>query len=163
MLPRAERSGNHLSPRRAVPADAPALNQLARAAYAVYVPVIGRAPVPMAVDWATLFASHEIWIVDHESGDVAASLALEVHGDHVLIWSVAVAPARQNRGIGAELMKFAERRSRELGRPELRLYTNELMAGNVARYLRLGYVETRRERMTDRVLVHMSKRLAPSG
>lgn len=150
-------------PRPADRADGPALTALARAAYGRYVPVIGREPVPMAKDWATLFDSHEIWTVEHESGALAGSLALEVHGDHVLIWSVAVDPARQGGGIGRRLMAFAEQRARELGRSELRLFTNELMAGNVARYLRLGYVETWRERMADRVLVHMSKRLDPSS
>ena len=64
-------------PRRAIPDDAAALNALARAAYAVYVPVIGREPQPMATDWQTLFASQEIWIIDGPSGPTA-SLALEI-------------------------------------------------------------------------------------
>ena len=64
-------------PRRATTADAAALNALARAAYAIYLPVIGREPQPMATDWQTLFASQEIWIVDGPAGPIA-SLALEV-------------------------------------------------------------------------------------
>jgi ribosomal protein S18 acetylase RimI-like enzyme len=146
------------SPRRATIADATALNALARAAYAIYVPVIGREPQPMATDWQTLFAQQEIWIVDGPSGPLA-SLALEVEPDHVVIWSVAVAPEHQRKGLGSRLLDFAEARSRELKRPEIRLFTNAKMARNIALYRSLGYAETRREELPDRVIVYMSKRL----
>ena len=79
--------------RRAVPADVEALNALARAAYAVYLPVIGREPMPMAVDWRTLLGEQEIWLIDEpEHGRALASLALQVKPDHLVIWSVAVQP-----------------------------------------------------------------------
>jgi ribosomal protein S18 acetylase RimI-like enzyme len=146
------------SPRRATIADATALNALARAAYAIYVPVIGREPQPMATDWQTLFARQEIWIVDGPSG-LLASLALEVEPDHVVIWSVAVAPEHQRKGMGRRLLEFAEARSRELRRPEIRLFTNAKMVRNIALYRGLGYAETRREELPDRVIVHMGKRL----
>ena len=103
-------------PRRATIDDAAALNALARAAYAVYVPVIGREPQPMATDWQTLFASQEIWIIDGPSGPIA-SLALEVEPAHVVIWSVAVLPEYQRKGMGRRLLDFAEARSRALGAP----------------------------------------------
>jgi hypothetical protein len=45
--------------RRATAAAAAALDALARAADAVHVPAIGRAPLPMAVDWATLLPARE--------------------------------------------------------------------------------------------------------
>ncbi len=77
-----------------------------------------------------------------------------------VIWSVAVAPAVQGRGLGRELMRFAEGRARALGRPTLRLFTNARMTRNLALYGRLGYVETHRETLPDRVLVHMAKTLA---
>jgi ribosomal protein S18 acetylase RimI-like enzyme len=155
----AGRAARNPAPRLATAGDAPALNRLARSAYAVYVPLIGREPMPMAVDWATLLAGQEIWIIDGPSGDIAGSLALEVGADHVMIWSVAVAPALQRRGLGRALMAFAETRACALGRPELRLFTNLRMERNVALYRRLGYVETRHEPLPDRVLVHMRKPL----
>jgi ribosomal protein S18 acetylase RimI-like enzyme len=150
------------SPRRATIADATALNALARAAYAIYVPVIGREPQPMATDWQTLFALQEIWIVDGPSGPLA-SLALEVEPDHVVIWSVAVAPEHQRKGLGRGLLEFADARSRALKRPEIRLFTNAKMVRNIALYQRLGYAETRREDLPDRIIVHMSKRLDTSS
>ena len=143
--------------RRATAADADKLTALARAAYARHVPVIGREPMPMTADWARLLSEQEIWIVDGPAGEAMASLALDIQTDHVMIWSVAVAPAHQQRGRGRRLMAFAEERARALERPELRLFTNARMAGNVALYRRLGYCETRREELADRVIVHMSK------
>jgi ribosomal protein S18 acetylase RimI-like enzyme len=151
-----------LVPRRATPADAPALNVLARAAYEMYVPVIGREPMPMAVDWATLLLAQEIWIVDDPSGEAVASLALDLKPDHLVIWSVAVAPTHQSRGIGRNLMAFAEKRAHALQRSEIRLFTNARMERNIAHYRRLGYVETHREQLADRVLVHMRKILVES-
>jgi hypothetical protein len=65
--------------------------------------------------------------------------------------------------IWIRLMAFAETRARELQRPELRLFTNARMEGNIALYRRLGYSETRREDLADRVLVHMSKAVDVDG
>jgi len=143
--------------RRATAEDADRLTALARAAYARHVPVIGREPMPMTADWGRLLSEQEIWIVDGAAGEAVASLALDVQADHVMIWSVAVAPAHQQRGLGRRLMTFAEARARALQRPELRLFTNARMAGNIALYSRLGYGETQREELPDRVIVHMSK------
>jgi ribosomal protein S18 acetylase RimI-like enzyme len=148
---------NEPAVRRATVADADKLTALARAAYARHVPIIGREPMPMTADWALLLSEQEIWIVDGPAGEAAASLALDLQADHVMIWSVAVAPAHQQRGLGRRLMALAEARARDLQRPELRLFTNARMDGNIALYRRLGYSETRREELADRVLVHMSK------
>jgi ribosomal protein S18 acetylase RimI-like enzyme len=145
------------SPRPATVSDVPALNALARAAYAIYIPVIGREPGPMAIDWGTLLTKQEIWILDGTLGSAVGSLALEVKLDHIVVWSIAVTPEHQHRGIGRRLMAFAERRARELRRPEVRLFTNARMERNITLYRRLGYAETRREHLADRVLVHMSK------
>jgi ribosomal protein S18 acetylase RimI-like enzyme len=149
--------------RRATAADAERLSALARAAYARHVAAIGREPMPMTADWARLLSEQEIWILDGPAGEAVASLALEVQADHVTIWSVAVAPAHQRHGLGRRLMALAEARARALGRPELRLFTNARMAGNVALYRRLGYAETQREELPDRVLVHMSKAVRAEG
>jgi ribosomal protein S18 acetylase RimI-like enzyme len=149
--------------RRATAADADKLTMLARAAYARHVAVIGREPMPMTADWAQLLSEQEIWIVDGLAGEAVASLALELQADHVMVWSVAVAPVHQQRGLGRHLMAFAETRARELQRPELRLFTNARMEGNIALYRRLGYSETRREDLADRVLVHMSKAVGVDG
>ena len=146
--------------RRATAGDADKLAVLARAAYARHVPAIGREPMPMSADWGNLLSEQEIWIIDDPVGEAMASLALDIQPDHIMIWSVAVAPAHQKRGLGRRLMALAETRARALRRAELRLFTNARMEGNVALYRRLGYEETQREQLPDRVLVHMSKAVA---
>ena len=102
--------------RRATAADADKLTALARSAYARHVPVIGREPLPMTADWAKLLCEQEIWILEGPAGEAVASLALDVQADHVLVWSVAVAPAHQQRGLGRRLMAFAEERASALQR-----------------------------------------------
>ena len=112
----------------------------------------------MATDWATLFDTMEIWALDGPDG-IEASLALEQSDEAVTIWSVAVAPPFQGTGLGSALLGFAEERAQELGKAEIRLFTNAMMSGNVALYAGKGYLETRRETLPDRTVVYMAKRL----
>jgi len=79
--------------------------------------------------------------------------------DHLLVENVAVDPAMQGRGLGRELMAFAERRAAELELPELRLYTNQLMTENLALYPALGYTETGRRVEDGFARVYFSKRI----
>jgi GNAT superfamily N-acetyltransferase len=57
------------------------------------------------------------------------------------------------------LLEHAERLAASLGLPELRLYTNQLFAANIAFYRRFGYVVDREEPFMGGFTVHMSKRL----
>jgi len=144
--------------RRAVAADVPALNRLAAAAYGPYVPMLGYAPQPLAADWAEVFATQEVWVLG-EGAELDASLALRLDPERLLIWSVAVRPGLQDRGLGRRLVAFAEGRARTEGRRRVWLYTNEKFTRNQAIYAHLGYRETWREQMPDRVAVHMEKTL----
>lgn len=142
--------------RLAGPDDAPALNRLARSAYAVWVPVLGREPQPMATDWATLFDRMEIWALDGPSG-IEGALALQAGAGWLTVWSVAVAPSRQGEGLGGTLLDYAEARARQLGHAEVRLFTNLLMTRNQAIYAARGYRETHREVTPAWTAVHMAK------
>ena len=62
------------------------------------------------------------------------------------IENIAVDPGLQGRGVGRELMGFAEEFARERGLPEIRLYTHRLMSENLAIYDHLGYRGDRRAR-----------------
>jgi ribosomal protein S18 acetylase RimI-like enzyme len=81
----------------------------------------------------------------------------------LLIWSVAVEPDLQGKGIGTQLLKFAEARAIETRLPWVRLYTASQLSKNVSWYQRLGYVIERHEQLPDRTLVHMAKRLGPAA
>ena len=145
--------------RRAGAADIAAVNALQHAAYARNRAILGVEPLPLTVDYATIVADYEVWLL--QKGDALEGvLILEPRPEDLLIWSVAVAPEMQGRGIGNRLLATAEARARELGRRRVRLYTGERLAGNIAWYARHGFVRERIEDLGDRRSVHMMKALA---
>ena len=145
--------------RPAVEGDVPAIEALVREAYAMYAPRIGREPAPVTADHAGLVAAGRTSVVEAD-GEVAGVIVLIPGGDHLLVENVAVAPNAQGRGLGRELMAFAERRAAELGMAELRLYTNQLMTENLALYPALGYTETGRRVEDGFARVYFSKRIS---
>jgi ribosomal protein S18 acetylase RimI-like enzyme len=148
------------SPRTATPADAEAIRDLTRAAYAKWVPVIGREPKPMGADYEAAVRNHRIDLL-HQDGTLAALIEMIPDPGHLLIENIAVAPAFQGRGLGRQLMAHAEAVAASLGQPLLRLYTNILFAENIRLYRRLGYAVDREEPFRGGTVVHMSKRLGP--
>jgi ribosomal protein S18 acetylase RimI-like enzyme len=147
---------NELLLRRAAAADAAAVRALTRAAYAKWVPLIGREPKPMQADYERAVAEHRIDLA-LLNGEIAGLIETIDRPDHLLIENVAVAPAFQGRGLGRRLMAHAEHLARELGRAEIRLYTNARFAENIALYLRLGYRIDREEQSPYGAAVYMSK------
>jgi ribosomal protein S18 acetylase RimI-like enzyme len=145
--------------RRANDADLPAIMSLQHAAYDGNRALLGVEPLPLQADYAALLLSHEVWLAEGPDG-LDGVLILKVEPDHLLIWSVAVAPSLQGRGLGNRLLVAAEIRARELGRNCVRLYTGEPLTGNIAWYERHGFVRERIEQLDDRRIVHMVKALA---
>jgi ribosomal protein S18 acetylase RimI-like enzyme len=145
--------------RRANDADLPAIISLQHAAYNGNRALLGVEPLPLQADYAALLLSHEVWLAEGPDG-LDGVLILKVEPDHLLIWSVAVAPSLQGRGLGNRLLVAAEIRARELGRNCVRLYTGEPLTGNIAWYERHGFVRERIEQLDDRRIVHMVKALA---
>jgi ribosomal protein S18 acetylase RimI-like enzyme len=131
------------SVRPAQPEEAAAVGDLVRASYSKYVERIGREPAPMLEDYAALVRAGEVWVLA-EGGEVLGVLVMRPAEDHLFVDNVAVAPGHQGRGLGRELVAFAEARARRDGLPEVRLYTNEKMQENLAVYARLGFEETSR-------------------
>lgn len=148
--------------RRAGPADAAAARDLTRAAYAKWVPIIHREPLPMRADYDKAVAEHliDLW---EEGGELLALVEMIPEADHLLIENLAVRPDAQGRGLGDHLLKHAETVARGLGFGELRLYTNELFAGNVAFYARRGFEETHRASIVPGSITVFMRRRLPSG
>lgn len=146
--------------RRATPLDAGAVRDLTRAAYAKWVSVLGREPLPMTVDYDAAVRDH---IVDmlHLDGKLAALIETHPQADHLLIVNIAVSPTRQGRGYGRALLAHAEELAVSLGLGELRLYTSVHLTENVKLYERVGYKVDRVEQASSHLgaFVHMSKRL----
>jgi N-acetylglutamate synthase-like GNAT family acetyltransferase len=138
--------------------DVPALEEIARAAYAVYVPRMGREPPPMLADFAAAVAHGDTWVAE-EDGVVLGYMVLVREDDHLLVENVAVRPAAQGRGVGGVLLELAERRARELGYEQVKLYTSETMTENIAYYGRRGYMETHRQVDEGLGRVFFTKRL----
>ena len=150
------------SMRSAVAVDAAAVRVLTRVAYAKWVPVIGREPLPMRADYEEAVRQHRIDLAFLDGG-LAALIETIDKGDHLVIENVAVAPAFQGRGLGRHLLTHAERLALELGYSEVRLYTNKQFAANVELYLAVGYRLDREETSALGVTVYMSKSLQGVG
>jgi len=127
--------------RLATPRDLDAVRAIARAAYARYVPRIGREPAPMLANFAAAQEAGQLWVV----GEPLAGYAVAYpRGDHWHLENVAVDPAAQGRGIGQALMAHVEVLARQGGAAAVELYTNARMTENLQLYPRLGYAETGR-------------------
>jgi ribosomal protein S18 acetylase RimI-like enzyme len=144
--------------RKADLGDAEIVARITDAAYAKYVPLMGRKPQPMTADYQQILAEHPVsivWVGEQPAG----VLVLMREPDAMLIYSVAIAPEHQKRGLGRRMLAWAEAEARQAGYNTIRLFTNALMEANIALYTRLGYVETRREPFHELTIVHMRKLL----
>jgi ribosomal protein S18 acetylase RimI-like enzyme len=147
--------------RKADSADAATIAALTDAAYAKYVPLMGRKPQPMTADYEQIVAAHPVWLLCDETA-LAGVLVLMHEPDILLIYSVAIHPDYQHRGLGRRLLAWAEHEARQAGYTQIRLYTNALMQENIALYKSLGYHETHREPFNGLFIVHLAKSLEAS-
>ena len=139
--------------------DAEAIRNLVRAAYAKWVPLIGREPMPMKVDYAVAIAEHDFDLLS--DGDTIVGLIETEHRpDHLWIENVAVHPDRQGQGLGKKLLKWVEKRAEVAGTGELRLLTNEAFEANIRLYKKIGYKIDRTEPFhLGGTTVYMSKKI----
>lgn len=145
--------------RRAAPADAAAVRGLTRAAYAKWIPLLGREPRPMTAEYDAVLRDHLVDLL-HVDGELVGLIELAPGADHLLIVNVAVAPAHQSRGHGRTLMAHAEQVAASLNLGEMRLYTNARFTENLLLYRRLGYrVDREEEHPQFGTTIHMGKRL----
>jgi ribosomal protein S18 acetylase RimI-like enzyme len=144
--------------RAATPEDAQAIETLTHAAYAKWVPVIGRLPTPMQANYVKALREHEFMLVEVD-GALAGLVETEDCADHLYIVNVAVAEASQGHGLGSRLVAHAEQKARAKGFAETRLMTNALYAANIRLYEFLGYEIYAREAFLNGISVKMRKRL----
>ena len=150
-----------LAIRRAGPADASAIRELTSLAYAKWISLLGREPTPMTQDYDRIVREDPVDLLLLEC-ELVALVWMAPHPDHLLIESLAVAPAHQGLGHGRRLLAHAEAFAAAQGLPLVRLYTNRLFTANVELYLRSGYAIDREEPFWGGVRVHMSKRALPA-
>jgi ribosomal protein S18 acetylase RimI-like enzyme len=147
--------------RLAGPADLDAVVALTEAAYRPYTELFAGPPLPVTEDYAPHLEHGGVWLLEL-AGELAGLIVLEKEPDHLLIFSVAVAPALQGNGFGIKLLQWAEEQAREANLGEVRLYTNARMERNIALYKSFGYAETGRRANLRRpgwTLVDMAKQI----
>lgn len=147
-----------LTLRLAQAGDLAELQAIAAAAYAVYLPRIGRPPAPVTADYTGAVRRGEAWVAA-EDDQIAGLLVLVARPDHLLLENIAVRPTAQGHGIGARLLALAEREAYRLGLGEIRLYTNAAMTENLAYYPRHGYALTHRAEQDGFRRVFFAKQL----
>ncbi|ONI75357.1 hypothetical protein ALI144C_40525 [Actinosynnema sp. ALI-1.44] len=133
------------------------VEEIVRAAYTKWIEVTGSEPLPMLADYAALIDAGTVWLLDSMDGLIV--LVDEPDDGVLLVENVAVRPSAQGKGLGRQLLAFAEEQARHRGLTALRLYTNQKMTSNIALYLALGYRETGRAELDGRQVVHMLKDL----
>jgi ribosomal protein S18 acetylase RimI-like enzyme len=153
--------------RPATLADATSVQNVSLAAYtAAYQAALGYVPKPGHEDYRPRIARGDVFVAEDASSGITGVLVLERHADPLMIYSLAVEPARQNSGIGKALVAFADRFARRGGMAEIRLFTNKRMVNAISLYQRCGFV-TLRERphpsRAEEVLVDMAKILKEGG
>jgi len=134
--------------RQATAGDMTAVADLTRRAYAKWVPVLGRKPLPMTADYEAAFSRHRFDLA-HIEGRLAGVVETLADGDALLVENLAISPDHQRQGLGTRLMAHAESLARGQGFRALTLYTNRRFTGNVELYQRLGFVVTGEEALAD--------------
>lgn len=142
--------------RQALARDAVDVRELVRSAYAKWVSVIGREPLPMQADYERAIAEHQIDLLSVD-GTVVGLIEMIPRPDHLWIENVAVSPESQRQGIGRRLLSHAENKAASAGLDELRLLTNAAFEANVALYESVGYEIDRLEPFMGGTTVYMRK------
>ena len=127
--------------RRAGPSDAAAVRALTRAAYAKWVPVIGREPLPMKVDYDKAVVNHWVDLIERNN-EVVALIEMIPRADHLFVENVAVAESHQGMGLARRLLAHATSLAKASGLAEVRLLTNKAFASNLVVYGQLGFEVT---------------------
>ncbi len=138
--------------------DTQSIQALTREAYAKWVPIIKREPVPMSTDYNEALKEHRFDLLFLD-GKLAALIETNSKADHLLIINIAVSPHHQGKGLGRRLMDHAETLASTSGHSGIKLYTNKLFAGNVKFYRQLGYQVEREENFKNGITVYMHKEI----
>lgn len=144
--------------RKPLAGEVGAVRNVVLLAYEPYLAVIGRAPAPMLDDYAARITADQVWVLE-DAGEIAGVLVLEDGPACFLLENIAVRPDSQGCGFGRLLLDFAEAEAGRRGWDTITLYTNALMARNIAIYAARGYTETERRREKGFERVYMEKQM----
>jgi ribosomal protein S18 acetylase RimI-like enzyme len=142
--------------RHATAADLPAVKALIHDAYAKYLTRMEKPPAPVLRDYGPSVEAGTTWVT---GSPITAVLTLYPREDHLYVENVVVHPDAQGRGLGRELMSFAEQEAARRGLTRMALVTHEAMTENQTIYAHLGYTETARRAEDGYRRIYMEKSL----
>jgi len=120
-------------------ADAEMVRACAQAAFARYVPRMGRAPAPMQADIIAAINLHAVHIATNPEGALLGYVICRAEGVEMRLDTVAVWPDSAGQGIGRRLIAHVEALARDRGLQAVTLYTNAAMTETLRVYPALGY------------------------
>lgn len=143
-------------------ADAEAVRELTRRAYARWRDMFGREPKPMRADHVAAIRDDVVQVI-WQDGTLVGTAWMMPREHDLLIESIAVAPELHGLGLGGRLLARAEAEASARGLTTVRLYTNALFEANLRFYERRGYTEENRQPFSGGMLVNMMRDLSRSG
>ncbi|SEL28885.1 Acetyltransferase (GNAT) family protein [Nonomuraea pusilla] len=151
---------------QAVPGDAGEILTVQRAAYVAEAQLYGDPFIPPLVEsLAQVRKAVETGVALKavEDSRLVGAVRGRLSGSTCRVGRLVVVPDLQGRGVGTALLTALHERLPQA--EAFDLFTGHLSEGNLRLYHRLGYRETRRERMDDHLtLVHLRRtRPAPQG
>jgi ribosomal protein S18 acetylase RimI-like enzyme len=96
-------------------------------------------------------AADDLFLVALDAGSVVGTVMAGYDGHRGWLYSVAVVPGQQRKGIGTALVREAERRLQERGCVKINLQVRSTNAGVIAFYETLGYKIEERVSMGKRI------------
>lgn len=146
---------------RAVAADAGEILTLQRAAYVSEAQLYGDPFIPPLVEslgQVRAVIQSGIVLKATDTGRIVGAVRAQLSGTTCLVGRLVVAPDRQGQGLGTALLGALHDTVPDA--EAFDLFTGHLSEANLRLYRRLGYRETRRERMDDHLtLVHLRRRV----
>lgn len=126
--------------RLASPADIPAMLKIINEAFAIETFLDGTRTNSEAL--ARQMESDRFLVAEDASGEIRASVLVELHGENAYFGMLAVDPSLQRSGLGRLMIEAAEAFARERGAKRMDINVLSLRPELPPYYRKLGYVET---------------------
>ena len=137
--------------RTAVLSDLKIVQHISESAYVpAYESVIGTVPKPAYEDYSARVKAEQVSIIGTEKKPFGL-VVLETGDSSIAVYSIAVLPEHQRKGLGRELLRFAKNKAVEIGKERITLFTNSRMSRNVALYKSEGFIETGQREHPSRI------------
>ena len=110
-------------------------------AFRDYIPLIGKTPGPMLMDYTEEIRYHSLFVACEKEKIAGFVLIKDANPDVNYAWLdvLAVNPSFQRKGIGRSLLQFCENYILEQGKTQCRLYTHVKYIDTQNVYLHYGY------------------------